>query len=238
MADNLEDIKRKITAMLAKANNTAVTEAEAEAFNKKAHELMAKYNIARSELESEKEVERVHLTLDVQLRPWSTYVLAGITKLYYCKYFSQKLDAKGRQHRITIIGEKQNAAVCHAIAVMVLRSIQTAARQAGDGRSFMTGAGMTVHQRCMEMYAAAHSTLPSATANMSEAARLEHQRDAKALTILETKEQDGNALYIQQNMGVKLGVRRSTGAKVSNLDSFGRGVAHRKSVQLRRNLLG
>lgn len=236
MADNLEDIKRKISAMLAKANDTGVTEAEAEAFNRKAHELMAKYNIARAELEIKKIAERCHLTLTVQLRPWSQYVLNGLTKLYYCTYFSRRLDAKGRHHEITIVGEIQNAAVCHAISIMVLRSIQTAARQSGDGRSFMTGAGMTVHQRCMEMYSATHAFLPPSDPR-AETLRLQHNRDAQALVVLSQTEADQNQDYIKMTLGLTLGKRKSTGPKVRNVSSFERGVAHGKTVQLRRNLL-
>lgn len=233
MTDSMEDIKRKIAALLAKANNTAATEAEAEAFNNKAHELMAKYNIARAELEKEQEAERCHFTLIVQFRPWSQYVLQGLVKLYYCSYFSRKLDAKGRQHEITIVGEKQNAAVCHAIAILVLRSIQTAARAAGDGRSFMTGAGIEVHRRCNEMFVAAHSTLQGASAP----AQLEHNRSARALVVMAVGEAQGNQDYIRDKLGINLVTRKASGPKVSDLSSFQRGVSHGSTVQLRRNLL-
>lgn len=237
MADNLESIKKKIAAMLAKANDTSVTEAEADAFNKKAHELMAKYNIARGELgPKEGPVERTALTMKVQLRPWSSYVLSGICKLYYCTYFSRKLDAKGRQHQITIIGEVQNAAVCHAISIMVLRSIQTAARSAGDGRSFMTGAGMEVHRRCNEMYSAVHAVLgPTNVAD--ETLRLQHNREAQALTIVAQGEARGNQDYIHEVLGVRLAKAKKSTAKVRDISAMERGRQHGASVQLRRNLL-
>jgi hypothetical protein len=45
----LED--KKIAAMLAKSSDTSVSEHEADAFNRKAHELMTKYNIERAELD-------------------------------------------------------------------------------------------------------------------------------------------------------------------------------------------
>lgn len=226
--NDLESIKRKIAALLAKANNTAATEAEAEAFNTKAHELMAKYNIARAELEKSEEAKRNHVTLTVQLRPWSSYVLAGICKLYYCRYFSRQV---GRQHEITIVGEEQNVAVAHAIAVMVLRSIQTAARQSGDGRSFMTGAGITVYRRCEEMYSHAHHP------KISQETPQQAVGEANSLVVLSRREDDDNQKYIADLVG-PLRQRRSTGAKVSSLDGFTRGQAHGKTVQLRRNLLG
>jgi hypothetical protein len=233
MSDNLENIKRKIAAMIMKANDTSVTEAEAEAFNAKAHELMAKYNIARSELEKDEEAVRNHMTFRVQLRPWSNMVIAGITKLYYCKYFSRKLDAKGRQHEITLIGEVQNLGMCHAICVMVLRSITTAARQSGDGRSFMTGAGSAVWRRCQEMYDAAH--LPSGDGPPEQ--RAASASSANALVAIEVKERSGNDQYVAEVMGLKLQVGRASKPKVTSSEGYHRGVRHGNAVQLRRNLL-
>lgn len=231
-----DSLLKKIRALLAKANDTSVTEAEAEAFNQKAHELMLKYNIDRAMIDDQTtEVVRGHMTLKVQVRPWSSYVLAGITKLYYCKYFSRE---EGRSHIVTIVGEEQNLAVCHAICVMVLRSIQEAARKSGGGRSFMTGAGLEVHRRCHEMYQAAHTVLPSSP--NSEPLRLQSSTtlgEARALVTLDKGEAAANLDYIQKTLGIRLGVRRSTGAQINNSNAFRAGTAHGASVQLRRNLL-
>jgi Protein of unknown function (DUF2786). len=230
MSDKMID---KIKALLAKADNTACTEEEAQAFNAKAHELMAKYNIERSQLETaeEREAKRIHLELMVQLRPWSKYVLQGITKLYYCTYFSQTV---GRQHRITIIGEEQNVAVCHAICVMVLRSIQTAARVSRDGRSFMTGAGIEVHRRCNEMFFATHSVIDGPTTPL----QVGHNESANALKVIAVNEARGNEDYIARIMGIRLRVKKSRPALIKDPSAFSRGVDHGSKVQLRRNLLG
>jgi len=224
-------IIEKIQALLAKANNTACTEQEAQAFNAKAHELMLKYNIERAQLDTqEKQIERGHVTLEVQRRPWSENVLSGITKLYYCKWYS---TAKGRTHTITIIGEKHNLAMCHAICVMVLRSIQVEARRTGLGRSFMNGAGSEVYRRCCEMYDAAHHFLPGA----AQQALLTNQ-NARALVALTTTEAQGNQDYMARVLNVRLRVRKSAGPKALNSDAFFRGVDHGAKQQLRRNLLG
>lgn len=228
-----DNMIKKIEALLAKANNTACTEEEAQAFNAKAHELMVKYNISRATLqEAGKKVERGHMTLEVQRRPWSESVLMGITKLYYCTWYS---TSKGRSHVITIVGEKQNLAMCHAIAVMVLRSIQQAARLNGGGRSFMTGAGSEVYRRCAEMYAAAHSsTLVSA----SPAPGLITRAQSGALVALDTQERTENREYLASILKVNLKPARSTGPQIRDINSYRDGVAHGKTVQLRRNLLG
>lgn len=229
---NLEDIKRKIAAMLAKSSDTSVSEHEADAFNRKAHELMTKYNIERAELEADQPVERTHIELTVQLRPWSQAVLSGLTRLYFCTYFSSKLDAKGRKHRVTIIGEKQNALVCHAIAVMVLRSIQTEAARSGDGRSFMTGAGYRVFERCREMTAYAQN-IPE----LANTKQLGNTTGGNALVVLAQTEASGNQDYIANVMGIRLAKARASKPKVNDGGAFSRGRAHGDKVQLRRNLL-
>lgn len=223
----------KIKALLAKANNTACTEQEAAAFNAKAHELMLKYNIDRAILDEGVKAIRGHLTLEVLLRPWAAACLQGITKLYYCTYYSQ---TKGRGHTITIVGEEQNLAMCHAICLMVLRSIQTAARVNGGGRSFMTGAGSEVYRRCAEMYAAAHS---STLLHASEPQKLLSRAQSGALVVLDNAERIGNAEYIRDTLGIgAMRQRRSTGAKIKNANAYMQGVDHGSKVQLRRNLLG
>ncbi len=99
----------------------------------------------------------------------------------------------------------------------------------------MTGAGMTVAARCAEMYSATHTTLTSGVG--AEPHRLEHNREANALVSLAAGEREGNTEYIQKTLGINLGVRRSRGAQVNDASGFSRGVAHGKTVQLRRNLL-
>lgn len=228
----LEDIKRKIEALLAKANDTSVTEAEADSLNRKAHELMTKYNIERTELGADQPVERIHVELTTQLRPWSSAVLSGITRLYFCSYFFTKLDHKGRKHKITIVGEKQNALVCHAIAVMVLRSITTEARRHGDGRSFMTGAGYRVFERCREMMEYSQKA-----PELEKTKQLSDGTKGNALVLLSQTEFDANHDYIAQTMGIRLGKARASKPKVSSSDAFSRGREHGNKVQLRRNLL-
>lgn len=230
MSENkyVEQIKK----LLAKANDTSCTEQEAAAFNAKAHELMLKYNVDRATIEAVKAAIRKHMTLEVQLRPWSQAILGGITKLYYCTYFS---TTKGRAHTITIIGEEQNLAMCHAICVMVLRSVVQAARLNGGGRSFMTGAGYEVSRRCAEMYAHAHGALPS---NASGAQALLSSSDRNALVVLADSEKKSNHDYIEFTLNIKgLRPRQSKGPKVRDASAFAQGVAHGNTVQLRRNLL-
>jgi len=219
-----DTIKERIRKLLAKADNTACTVEEAAAFNAKAHELMAKHNLDRAMLEPEdRETVRTHKTLQVLIRPWSSAVLHGITKLYYCKWFYHR---QGRIDQVTLVGEESNVAVCHAIAVMTLRAIQSEARYASGGRSFMTGAAQSVYRRCLEMAAPA-TALPNLSRGQSN-----------ALVVLTDQEEQGNRDYLTQLTGGKLKAARKTTARITDSSGYTAGRAFGNTVPLRQNLLG
>lgn len=217
-----DSIQEKIRKLLAKANNTACTVEEAQAFNAKAYELMEKHNIDRATIDKEKEAVRTHLTLQVVVRPWSSYVLHGLCHLYFCKWYYTRV---GRTDTVTLVGEESNVAVCHALAVMILRAIQQEARATGGGRSFMTGAGTTIYQRAFVM-------------RPKEALAAPASSNARALVVLADSETQANAQYIAKLTGGGLRKTRSTGAKVRDSGAFGAGQAYGKTLPMRQNLLG
>ena len=223
MTDAPDSIKERIRKLLAKADNTACTVEEAQAFNDKAFELMAKYNLDRATVEKDKEAVRNHKTLAVVIRPWSTAVLHGICRLYYCEWYYTR---NGRSDQVTLVGEESNVAVCHAIAIMVLRAIQQEARVTGLGRSFMNGAGLTIYQRCLEMRPKASSPAAQQTS------------DNRALVVLGDKEDTENKQYIAKLTGGNLKSARSTGAKARGAAGVAAGAAFGKTLPLRNNLLG
>lgn len=222
-----DKIKAKIQALLAKANDTSVTVEEAQAFNAKAYELMEKYNLDRATVEGHDNSKRTHLTLVTTLRPWNTSILAGLTHLYFCKWY---YTPYGRKHTITIIGEESNAAVCHAIAIMVLRAVEGEAKRTGGGRSFMTGAGYTIHSRCLEMRPQA---APAGTISTNATSGT----TPNALVSLEQKEKTGNDLYMENELGIKNLRRTTSKPRVNSHSSLAAGVEYGKSVQLSNRML-
>ena len=223
MADDLKAIKEKIAKLLAKADNTACTVEEAEAFNRKAYELMERYNLERSAVDERPEdVKRTHRELQVLKRPWSAAILNGLTHLYFCKWVFTRVS--DRMDKITIIGEESNVAMCHAVAVMVLRAVQAEARSTGGGRSFMTGAGTVISQRCYDMRPTQRLGAPQ-TATGS------------ALVLLGDKEQLANVAYMQQLFGGTIRKAKPSRARISSADGFSRGAAYGATVNLRANLL-
>lgn len=221
MTEVTDTIKDKIRKLLAKADNTACTVEEAKAFNDKAYELMAKYNLDRAGVaEKEESITRTHRDLQVLKRPWSSAILHGITHLYYCKWYFTRLNS--RMDTITIVGEENNVAVCHAIAVMILRAVQQEARRTGDGRSFMTGAAHSIMTRCLELRPRPSISAPS-TGN--------------ALMVLSNSEDEGNKAYIEQKVG-RLQKARQSQARISSATGFAAGSAFGKTLPLTRNLLG
>ena len=221
MTEVPDSIKDKIRKLLAKADNTACTVEEAKSFNDKAYELRAKYNLERAEVaEKEESILRTHRDLQVLKRPWSSAILHGLTHLYYCKWYFTRLNS--RLDTITLVGEENNVAVCHAIAIMVLRAVQQEARRTGDGRSFMTGAGSSIYQRCMEM---------------RPRQSLAQRSTGNPLMVLSSSEDEGNLHYIQQKVGTLRKAKQSH-ARINSSAGFAAGNAFGKTLPLSRNLLG
>lgn len=219
---DMEKIKDRIRKLLAKADNTACTVEEAKAFNDKAFELMEQYNLDRSSVaEQERETVRTHRTLQVLVRPWSTAVLQGLCHLYYCKWLYKAESS--RVHTVTIIGEEQNVAICHAIAVMVLRAVQQEARFTGLGRSFMTGAGAEILNRAMEM-----RPINRVTSTTGQ---------GQALMVLADDEKRGNDQYLADVLGVRVKPARKSQARINSSEGFHRGKAYGATLPLSRNLL-
>lgn len=217
---DIEKMKERIRKLLAKADNTACTVAEAEAFHAKAYELMAEYNLGRADVAAkEAEILRTHKELQVLKRPWSSNILHGLCKLYYCKWFFTR---NGRTDTITIVGEESNVAVCHAVAVAVLRAVQYEARITGLGRSFMTGASNSIYQRCVDM---------------RPTNQIADKSTGTALMVLDSAETQANTDYIEALIGGKLRTVKSK-PRVSSLEGLVRGAAFGNAVNLQGNLLG
>lgn len=218
----MDKIKERIRKLLAKADNTACTVEEAKAFNDKAFELMAQYNLDRSSVEeAQRETIRTHKTLTVLIRPWSTAVMQGLTHLYYCKWYYRAISQ--RSHEVTIIGEENNVAICHAIAVMVLRAVQQESRSTGLGRSFMTGAGYEIVKRCMEMRPINQIAVPTG--------------QSKALMVLADDETRGNQQYMEEVLGAHPEKARASKARVNSAGGYEAGKHYGSTLPLRNNLL-
>lgn len=213
---NLQKIRDRIAKLLAKGENTACTVEEAEAFNAKAFALMQEYNIERSELSSvEAKIARTHRTLTVQKRPWSAFILHGLCNMYNCKWVFRAI---GRTHEVTLIGEEAAVATCHAIAIMVLRAAQTEARRAGDGRSFLNGAGNRIYIRCMEM----------ANPEVS---------GSRALIVLGEQDRLANEAYAKELFGHIAAAKKARTITIRDAESFSRGDRFGATVSLQSKQL-
>lgn len=222
MTEATDKIKDKIRKLLAKADNTACTVEEAKAFNDKAFELMAQYNLDRAMLkEKEDSILRTHMTLTVQVRPWSAAVLHALCKLYYCKWYYNR---QGRSDIVTILGEEQNVAVTHALAVMILRAVQQQARVTGGGRSFMTGAGHEIYTRAEELILENKKTMDKVNA----------REQMNALVVVEDA---GNEDYMRELTGGRIKKAKKSKPKVNNSAAYGAGREFGSSLPLRQGVL-
>lgn len=219
MAD--EKIIDKIRKLIAKANDTSCTVAEADSFMQKAHELMVTYNVERSQLDVQGNVNGTvfkHYSLKTLIRPFSKQIINGITHLYGCKWYYSRDVA-------TFYGEEQSAAMAHSIAIMVLRAVQQEARRTDGGRSFMFGAAVVIDRRCREMKAAEYTQARVAGGS-------------NALVVLQQHDEEGAKNYLATTLNVKLTTAKPKQVRIRDASGYGAGQAFGATVQLRRNLLG
>lgn len=226
-----ESMKDKIRKLLAKANDTSVGVEEAKAFNDKAFSLMQQYNLERSELGEAQQRDSVRglFNLTVLKRPWSSMILHGVCRLYYCTWFFERSPGRGPDI-VTIVGEESNAAICHAIAVMVLRAVQQEARTTGGGRSFMTGAALEIRRRCEDLVEGNKVSGPEQQAQLTSG-------QSTALVVLGENEERANAEHLLKITGGALRTARTSRAVIRDGNAFGQGQAFGKTVALRQNLL-
>lgn len=220
MTEASESMKERIRKLLAKADNTAVTVEEAKAFNDKAFELMAKYNLDRAMLVTEEKTSRTHKELQVVVRPWSASILHAVAELYICKWFYVR---HGRMDTITLVGEETTVTVAHAIAVMILRAVQQEARRTGGGRSFMTGAAIAIRNRVRDLVLENKKTMD----------RVNAAGQMNALVVVDDAE---NTEYIERLVG-KVKVKKGGKAKVNDAAALAAGHAFGQSLPLRQGQL-
>lgn len=221
MVEATESVKDKIRKLLAKGDNTAVTVEEAKAFNDKAFELMAKYNLDRAMLVVGDKATRTHRELQVVVRPWSNAILHAVCDLYMCRWFYHR---RGRMDTITMVGEETSLAVAHYVAVLILRAVQQQARATGGGRSFMTGAAIVIRDRVKQMMLENKKTMDAVNA----------RSQMNALVVVEDTE---NQEYVDKLTGGTLKKAKSGKAKIANVRGFLDGQEFGKSLPLRQGQL-
>lgn len=115
-----DNLIKKIRALLAKANDKSVTEAEAALFAAKAQELLIKNNLAMGDL-SQKDVDRGGVTDSYVADRWNSpsrkHLLNAVCKFYMCHL----LTTSGKQ--VILVGRPHNVAVAMEMADYLIQTV-------------------------------------------------------------------------------------------------------------------
>lgn len=111
----MEKIVDKIRKLLAKAGDSATTEAEAAAFAAKAHELMMAHELSEEDVVEVEDVDVIKDGLDVKYaEPWRRFLADSVAQYYLCTFISSKAwDASSQKMRprLLFLGRRARVAI-------------------------------------------------------------------------------------------------------------------------------
>jgi len=241
MAD-IEAIKKKIAKLLAMANDSGASEAEAQMAFEKAQEYLAEYNLNADDVTNDLEHEDItDEAFTEQVREtWQITLRTATARLYFCKYYYNTgvLDdnyKKATEHNY--VGRPHNIAVAKSMASYLINTIKRLGEEhvlpiPGDKRT-ISGIRRNFELGCAS----------KVTARINQKYREIERQDPGDYQIEGTKH-NLPALYKSElalcqdhlkNQGIHL---RSTSTKrnVTNGEAYHRGRAAGESVSLNTQL--
>jgi hypothetical protein len=160
-----DKIIKRIKNLLAMGERSEGNENEARIAMERAYKLMAQYNIDRSEVLDEDNVESVDGNSFTRKRggPWARQICMGIASLYFCKYYYRGGSQRTDTH--TFVGTESNVAIAQMVSNYVMDMIDGEAKRKAIStpfetktqylNSFRNAAGTRIAVRCREMIAEA-----------------------------------------------------------------------------------
>lgn len=232
-SDKIIDRIRKLLAL--GSNNP--NENEAAIAMKRAHRLLAEYNLSMADMSEKQKAEQDPYVRGEQVsrqrfRAHLRTIADSIGKLNFCKVFYTRSP---NFETYSFVGRKTNVDIAIMVSQSVCDTICNAARasssDAGFQTSFVAGAARRIYYRVEEMIAAAEK--PQTVEEDGVKINL------PALRSTYLAERNGAESFINDQLGIKLkkGSARKTGAN-NNLDGFYAGDRAGANVSLRPELGG
>ena len=219
-----DKILARIKKLLALGSNNP-NQAEAEIAMKRAHALLAEYNLSMSDLEKDRDdkYQRTDWILK-QSGPWARTCAQHIATLYFCKYYY--IHRHGRVDSHFLVGRNTNVQTARMIIEYVLQTINNEAITGGrvNGtpwrNSFRNAAAHIIRMRCKKM--------------IEDSCRGETVVEGTNLPVLASlyEKEQKNAECHLESMGVKLKTRAVV-TKTSDYFGAQAGKAAGERVNLR-----
>lgn len=150
-------IIEKMKKLLAMADSK-VNENEAMTATRQLHIMLAKHNISIEQL-NEDEEEINHEGINYKCRPWKRIVASYIAKLYFCDFYTDRIDKRKSQYMF--VGSEANRTFTIHIFKMIITTIERESRVESRKlygkevssfvNSFWTGAKDRIVERCKEL---------------------------------------------------------------------------------------
>ena len=190
--------------------------------------ILAKHGLSERDLTVD-EFGRFYFEYNGQ--PWARYIVAAISKLYFCKLAYTPLPRSAKA-RYGIIGSDLNCSVVHEFCIPILDNVHYWARQYGNTSaeitSFRVGSAVKISERCdMLIKVAGERGIDDDDQGDSEGVGL-------ALIVGDYYAQNDSRIdqWIRDNMGsVRSAKNRSVRLEPR---SFGKGMKHGETIELRR----
>jgi len=130
MSETVNPVVAKIRALLAKASDASVTEAEASAYAAKAAELLAKHNLEMVDVADAPVDPISHETWKQRYsNPWRRKLGAAIARLYFCEL----VWFRDGSHKLA--GRPHNVAVAREMTTYLYATIERLAKTYARGRA-------------------------------------------------------------------------------------------------------
>ena len=150
----------KVAKLRAKANDAAVTEAEAALFMAKVAELLAQHNLTEAMLnarDASREQGPIGTKPFGQRVPdaWRERILMGVARLYYCRVTFGMKGSKANPHDYRLSGRDHNVVVAAAMAEYLFATVKRMAREyspiSREQKDYRKGAGDRLYRRLWDM---------------------------------------------------------------------------------------
>lgn len=227
-----EKIIGRVKKMLALANDSGASEGERDNALRMAYNLIAKYNLSMSSIESHGEESRVDESGSFRGQPWVVSVVNSVAQLFFCKYYFVK--KKGMNYDHHFVGKDSNAVTARYMAEFVVTSIiaqgRKESRKVGEAsawrRSFFMGAADRIQSRIREM---------KDEASASNKADVASGGTSLVLSSVYDSEKEANEAWLE-SQGVRLRSRKITTKAAAHRDGYASGDSFGKTIQLNRQV--
>lgn len=225
----------KIQKLLNMANGTAEGgEEERDTAMRMALNLLAKHNLSMSDtMVNVTKEKRETQDLETYTCPWRRSVAGSIAKMFFSNFFYSPIPGK-QKNKFTFVGLESNVITAKDMTDWIIKSVTkevlAAKKRLGEGAafetSFLNAAAAVISRRCTELRAEAELANKPVSGGTAMVLASLYDQEAKA-----------NALFIQEEMGLKL-KNKPTPLKSLHAGGTRAGAEFGKNINLGRQIGG